>query len=337
MATYYYCSATGKRILGSPGTPEFIASFAQAARREAVDTGTFGSLLKAYVASPEFQRLAEKTRRDYRRYVDHLRSEFGDMPLAATNDPRVRKVFYDWRDKIAGTPRHADYAWSVLRRVLAWALNRRLITANHALKPGRLYAGDRSDIIWTDSDIEKFNACASTELQWALALALYTGQRQGDLLRLTWNQFDGTHIRLKQGKRGRNVAVLVHEKLRPIIDTIPKRQLTILTTKSGISWKEDHFRHEWREATLLAGLDGLHFHDLRGTAITRLAECGCTSSEIAALTGHSLDRVAVILDSYTARTERLGDSAIRKWENAGRTNSANQLQTGDKKNGTGSA
>ena len=42
----------------------------------------------------------------------------------------------------------ADYAWSILRRVLSWAYDRGKIDINHAIKPGRLYDSDRSDLIW---------------------------------------------------------------------------------------------------------------------------------------------------------------------------------------------
>jgi hypothetical protein len=33
-----------------------------------------------------------------------------------------------------------------------------------------------------------------------MLIALWTGQREGDLLRLTWFAYDGTHIRLVQQK-----------------------------------------------------------------------------------------------------------------------------------------
>jgi integrase len=57
------------------------------------------------------------------------------------------------------------------------------------------------------------------------------------------------------------------------------------------------------------------FHDLRGTAVTRLALAGCTEAEIATITGHSLHGVRAILDShYLNRDPALGESAIRKLE-----------------------
>jgi integrase len=57
------------------------------------------------------------------------------------------------------------------------------------------------------------------------------------------------------------------------------------------------------------------FHDLRGTAVTRLAVAGCTDAEIATLTGHSLRDVHAILDAhYLNRDPALAESAIRKLE-----------------------
>ena len=57
---YYYHRGTGKRIKGQPGTPEFVASYAEAAKPEQTDIGTFSALITGYVTSPEFGKLAEK-------------------------------------------------------------------------------------------------------------------------------------------------------------------------------------------------------------------------------------------------------------------------------------
>jgi integrase len=62
----------------------------------------------------------------------------------------------------------------------------------------------------------------------------------------------------------------------------------------------------------------LTFHDLRGTAVTRMAEAGCTALEIAATAGHSLRDANAILDHYLARTESLTSAAIAKLDRADR-------------------
>jgi hypothetical protein len=64
-----------------------------------------------------------------------------------------------------------------------------------------------------------------------------------------------------------------------------------------------------------AGIAGLTFHDLRGTAVTRLALMGVEVPEIAAITGHSLKDVHAILDThYLHRDPQLAWNAIRKLE-----------------------
>ena len=44
-------------------------------------------------------------------------------------------------------------------------------------------------------------------------MAVWTGQRQGDLLALTWTAYDGSSIRLRQSKRGRYVVIPVKAPL----------------------------------------------------------------------------------------------------------------------------
>jgi integrase len=89
----------------------------------------------------------------------------------------------------------------------------------------------------------------------------------------------------------------------------------MLTTKTGLAFQKRYFAEQWTEACKAAGVTGLHFHDIRGTTITMLAEAGCTLPEIVSITGHTLRRAQEILDKYLARTSRLAGSAIAKFEN----------------------
>ncbi len=239
------------------------------------------------------------------------------MPIDALSDRRIRQDFFDWRDQFADKPRTADYAWSVLRRVLSWAYDRGKIDINHAIKPGRLYDSDRSDLIWLPEHVTAFCKVAPDELKLALILAIYTGQRQGDLLKMTWGQYDGHWINHRQSKGKKRVAVPIHRDLKKVLDNVPRRATLILTTPTGMPWKSDWFRNRWRDASKAAGIKDLHFHDLRGTAVTMLAEAGCSNAEIAAITGHSMQHVETILTKYVSLTRDLAQSAMTKLENAG--------------------
>jgi integrase len=325
IVTYYYAWKGGPRLLGNPGSPEFVDAYNKAiAERTRPPDGVLMSVLQPYHASPDFQDLAPSTRRSYLPLIMRIEKAFGDFPLTAMSDRRTRGVFMAWRDRIAveSGRRQADYAWTVLARVLSWGLDRGLVAANPCERGGRLYRASRSDKIWTEADEAAFLTKAPKHLHLPLVLALWTGQRQGDLLRLPWSAYDGTHIRLRQGKTGARVVIPVGAPLKAALDATPRRSTLILTSTDNRPWTSDGFRSSWRKACAAAGVTGVTFHDLRGTAVTRLALAGCTEAEIASITGHSLRDVGAILDGhYLHRDPELAGKAIAKLE--ARTKSPN--------------
>jgi integrase len=316
--TYWYAWKGGPPLRGEPGTPEFVASFNEAAARKVVPpAGVIFSILQGYQASEDFRGLANSTRRDYVALIKRIENEFGDFPLSALTDRRTRGVFMAWRDKLAVNSgrRQADYAWSVLARILSWALDRGLVAGNPCTHGGRLYRGSRRESIWSTADEAAFLERAPAHLHLALLLGLWTGQRQGDLLALPWSAYDGSHIRLQQSKTGARVVIPVGAPLKAALDAAQKHSTVMLTNSEGKPWTSDGFRASWRKACASAGIVGVTFHDLRGTAVTRLALVGATEAEIATLTGHSLQSVRAILDRhYLVRDPALGESAIRKLE-----------------------
>jgi integrase len=318
VATYWYAWKSGPRLRGEPGSPEFIASYNEAvAQKITPPTGVLLSVLNGYQASENFRQLAKSTRKGYIALIKRIETKFGSFPLSALTDRRTRGVFMAWRDGVAveSGRRQADYAWSVLALILAWALDRGLVAANPCEKGGRVYRGSRADKIWTADDEAAFLKSAPSHLHLPLMLALWTGQRQGDLLRLPWSAYDGTRIRLRQSKTGARVSIPVGAPLKAALDVAAKQGPVILTSSQDRPWTSDGFRASWRKACAAAGIDGLTFNDLRGTAVTRLALAGCTEAEIATITGHSLRDVRSILDAhYLHRDPELADSAIRKLE-----------------------
>jgi integrase len=334
VKTYYYHRATGRPLNGAPGSAEFLSDYAMAEQTQIEKRkGTLGGLVRDFTLSPEFARRAESTQKEYRRMLAKIEDKFGDMPLGALEDKRVRGDFMDWRDEVAAGsgPREADNRVSVLSALLSWAVDRTRIGQHHASGIGRLHKADRSDKLWLQEHVEAFMKVAPIEMQRALILALHTGQRQGDLLKLAWTNYDGKRISLRQSKGTRRVFVACTPALRKMLDEIDRGAAVILTTKTGLAWKKRYFADQWDAACKAAGITDLHFHDLRGTAVTMLAEAGCSVPEIAAITGHSLKSVDTILEKYLSRTESLAKSAMAKFENASSTDFANRLQTEDRR------
>ena len=128
--TYWYHRATGRRLRGEPGSPEFVSDFAgaeQSMRDRLAHGGTFNGLIREYTLSEEFETgLAPSTQMEYRRMLTKAESAFGDMPTGALEDWRVRKDFLDWREKVARQSglREADYRLSAISAMLTWAVQR---------------------------------------------------------------------------------------------------------------------------------------------------------------------------------------------------------------------
>jgi len=314
---YYYHRLTGKRLPDDPQSPEFLVALADANKIKSnrLD-GTLAGLVKAYEDSPDFKGLADSTQAVSKYLFRVIDREYGDLPLDGLEDrAAVRSDMLDWRDRMAKqSPRGADNTLAHLARVLSWGKERGKIPENPLAGFRRIYRADRSEKIWLPEHIAAFQQIAPLPLKNALILALHTGQRQGDLLRLAWNAYDGRSLAIRQSKTGAKVVVPCTAALKELLDALPRKQAVILTSPSGQAWKADHFRHIWREYSNKAGLKELNFHDLRGTAVTMLSEAGCTTQEIAAITGHSLRNVASILERYLAMTRTLAENAIAKLE-----------------------
>lgn len=328
--TYWYAFKGGPRLPGAYGSPEFVAAYVEATKaKRQPPAGVIFSLLAGYQASQDFKKRAPRTRADYIKLIKIIEREFGEFPIAAMSDKRTRGIFLAWRDRLADrSPRQADYAYAVLARVLSWSLKMGLIDANPCEKPGRLYKGTRVEKVWSDDDEKAFLLAALKQFHLPLQIALWTGQRQGDILDLTWRNYVGGRITLRQGKTGARVAIPVGQQLAAILDNLKAERGAgpfdrICLNSRGEPWTEAGFSSAFGKQSDLAGVVGLTFHDTRGTAVTRLAVAGATVAEIASFTGHSLRDVSTILDAhYLSRDPALAANAARKLET--RTHSPNQ-------------
>jgi integrase len=85
---------------------------------------------------------------------------------------------------------------------------------------------------------------------------------------------------------------------------------------------EHYLRHEWRKVTLVAGLDGLLFRDLRRTGMVRMAEAGATAVQISAVSGHSIEQTTRILETYIPRSALMAAAAVKQLEKSDRKREA---------------
>lgn len=134
-----------------------------------------------------------------------------------------------------------------LSRVFTYGIDEELIDKNPCAGVDRLYTGSRKESVWTPELIALFRAKAKPHMLPAFEVVNNTGQRQADILALTWKQYDGTNLSIEQGKAKpgqprKRVRVKVHSRLKAMIDKLPADKMRILNNSRGRPWTKDGFK-----------------------------------------------------------------------------------------------
>jgi integrase len=137
------------------------------------------------------------------------------------------------------------------------------------------------------------------------------------LVSVRWHVHKAAAQQAKTRKKKKRIVIPVGAPLQTVLDARrPERaEGPILRNTFGDPCTGDGFRASWAKAFDRAKLgdDDLHFHDLRGTAVRRLSLSGCTTPQIAAITGHSPRDVDEILKAhYLGGQAELAEQAIVK-------------------------
>lgn len=272
--------------------------------------GFIAGLVADFRASTDFMGMADSTRAQWRIWLDRIEDEFGPLELEGMDDRGVRKDIIAWRDRWISTPRQADYALQVLKRLLSYGVDRGDLDFNRAKGIKAVSrSAERAELIWTEDDI-KAAACheaTPAAVGRAIRLAALTGLRRGDLIALRWDQV-GEHeiVRPTNKSRGRRLARIpllpeTHKLLKELREArgdVPT--VTVLSNESGTSWTESYLTHQVTAAAKRAGVDR-HLHDLRGTFVTRLQIAGFSDDEIAEMAGWSVRAVRLMRRTYVSQ------------------------------------
>jgi integrase len=302
---------------GLPGSAEFMTAY-QAALAGAplpigaarTQQGSLSALVVAYYGSAEFRALSPISTKTYRNVLERLRAEHGDKPVALLQPSHVRRLVA----ARAETPAAANRLLQLLRQLMRFAIEDGWRKDDPTLGVRKIRVKVKGIHTWTEEEIAAFEAKwpLGTRARLALALLLYTGQRRGDVVRMGRQHVRNGAIEVVQGKTAARLAIPIHPALREALDTYPSDHLTFLTTQAGAPFSAPGFSNWFVEAAREAGLPkGCCPHGLRKAAARRLAEAGCTTQEIKAITGHqTLGEV----ERYTRAADqvRLAETAITR-------------------------
>jgi site-specific recombinase XerD len=319
---HYFRRPKGPRIPlpGLPGSPEFMAAYqaayeghtpSKSSKAGKAGPGTFQALVDDYFTNAGFLRLRASTSAN-RVYALHaLLRDFrlGPNLVKGLTRQHVKAMF---AKRAASSHGAANATLLTLRMLMRYAVEEGWRTDDPTAKLERFAVGTHHT--WTDEEIAAYEARwpLGTRERTAFALLLYTGQRTSDVAAMSRGDIvEGRKIRAAQLKTGAKLVIPVHPELKATLErwTFFK---AIVYAPTGEPLSARGLGALMAKAIDEAGLPSRCVpHGLRKAAARRLAEAGCTTKQIAAITGH---RTLSEVQRYTeaAEQEGLAEAAIVK-------------------------
>lgn len=266
-------------------------------------------------ASVEWRRLAPNTQRNYRTALARILAAWGELPVRACQPGDI----LDLRDAFEDMPAAANTMLTALSSMLAWSIPRRYREDNPAAHVKPFPPGDPW-AAWPVAAIEAWRALAVPELRRVMMVALYTGQRASDLIKMTWRHVDAGVIQVIQEKTNKPAWIPLHRDLRAELERGERRSTHILVGERGRPLKLEGLKTLWQRQhdaiELVTGdCHGLVLHGLRKSAVCFLLEAGCSEEEVEAITRQSRDMIRHYAQDMNR--QRLAERAIAKWEKGG--------------------
>lgn len=341
---YYRRRGVFLRLRADPNDPGALAAAwreaheAWEARDRAAETNadkrraeprSIADLVARYRASPEFAEKAAATRTDYEKALRPLLEDFGKLPVAGLQRRHVTAIRdrYAWRtekdadgkERRVPNGRQANRVVAVLSILMSYAVDALgWREDNPALRPRRLRTSGEGFRPWSRDEFRQFWERTGEEWRFAALLALLTAQRGQDQVAMTWADYDGEAIMVVPQKRRGAVRLRVpcHYMLREALDARKAAladkatpAFTLLARPDGRPWDVNAFQKAAGQAIRAAGLSGIVWHGLRGTAASWAAEGGASEKALMALLGHATTQMASKY-SRGADQRRLAGAAV---------------------------
>jgi len=296
------------------------------------------TLLSEYATEWVEQRagLRAKTRQLYDGLVRlHIVPKLGGYALASLTPARIRS----WRAGLlaAGVgPVTVAKVYRLLRTILATAVEDRLIRTNPCnIKGASVERSPERPTLTVPQVLALADGMPDRRYRLLVLLATFCSMRWGELAALTRHDLDAAdgwvHIRHglvelgdgsllvgppKTAAGRRTVAIpanllpAVREHLAEFVGAGPTS--LVFSGPKGAPLRRSNFQKHWRAGLAAAGLDGIHFHDLRHTGNTLAANSGATLADLMARMGHASTRAALIYLHTTSQRDRVVADSLNR-------------------------
>jgi site-specific recombinase XerD len=152
--------------------------------------------------------------------------------------------------------------------------------------------------ICTAEEYAKLRDAAMGDLRLLVIVGYWTGMRRGEIVGLTWDRFDlkSRSFRLSAAdtKEASAKSIPIPAEALDVLRDIPRN-----ISGRVFDGSEDHYSKAFARLCVACGVDGLHFHDLRHTAVTNMRRAGVDLVTIARITGH---KTLAMLQRYNTVT-----------------------------------
>jgi integrase len=268
---YYFVTPAGKWLRLSAerdGLPAMLRALADVTDAEMSAERMPGVITRWLVIKRP--KWSDKVAEDQKRIGDQMAEAFADVAPSQVSTPLCNEYLRRYAD----TPRTHNLHRTMLRGVLSLAAREGLREGHNPVNDvPRMDTPGRSRIV-SDAEVAAIKAGAmkatrnGAALVQMIDLAMLTGQRIGDLLRLRWQDVTDDGLRLQQGKTKARLLIEWSPALRAAIAACVRGDKIghVLQTQSGRGYRYAGIRSAWVRACARAGIEDLNIHDLRGRA-----------------------------------------------------------------------
>lgn len=310
----HYLRVPGQAAIALPGevgSREFMAAYQrglrgvpQAGAEKALRgaPGTLDAVVASYYQSEAWVALRATTQTHYRLAIEQFRATHGDCAVRLLNEEAVEHLL----SSKAGRPAARNRRLRLLRTLMGHARKvMKLIRTDPTAGIDRIRERNRGFRSWEAEHLAAYRARhhTGTVARLALELLLNVGQRRGDTAKMGRQHMSGGCIRLKQSKTGQAVDVPILPELAAELAHVPAGQMTFLLAASGKPHTSNGF-YQWFKDRCgeVPGLPAdLAPHGLRKACGNRLADAGCSATDIMAVLGH---RTLSEAQKYVAEADR---------------------------------
>jgi len=255
------------------------AMTAYAAAHQPAGRGTMAGVI-ADAMVEILPRVKPTTRKQYELAAKVLRQAFAEFRVEQVTAADVAEFRADWASK----PNMGNRHLSVLRAVFDWALERRLVTSNPCVGIKR-HAEKKRTRLLTEAELTAIYAQAGERLRVIIDLAVGTGQRINDVLKIRRSDLTEDGIRFAQQKTGARLVVRWTPRLRDAVRRAAEMQgtiptLTLLRNKKGKAPDYKTVQLQWDLACKAAKVADAHLHDLRAMAATAAKAQGLDAQQL---------------------------------------------------------